>query len=95
MRIAGGFCLRNILGETIAVPTGEAATYLSGLVSLNETGAFLFEKLQAEQTAESLIHALLEEYDTDPETARRDVTRFLEIMSRHNLLITDNGEVDA
>ncbi len=95
MRIASGFCLRSILGETIAVPTGEAATCLSGLVSLNETGAFLFEKLQTDQTADSLIHALLEEYDTDPETARRDVCRFLEIMSQHNLLITDNGEADA
>lgn len=87
MRIVSGFCLREILGETIAVPTGTAAEHLSGLVSLNETGAFLFRTLQTEQTEESLIRALLEEYETDRETAQMDVRRFLETMRRHDLLV--------
>ena len=87
MRIVSGFCLREILGETIAVPTGTAAEHLSGLVSLNETGAFLFRVLQTEQTEQTLIQALLDEYDTTQETASLDVQRFLETMRRHNLLV--------
>lgn len=87
MRIVSGFCLREILGETIAIPTGTAAEHMSGLISLNETGAFLFRALQSEQTEQTLIQALLEEYDTGQETARADVLRFLEIMRQNNLLV--------
>ena len=89
MRIVSGFCLREILGETIAVPTGIAAEHLSGLISLNETGAFLFRTLQSEQTEQTLIQALLEEYDTGQETAQEDVRRFLEALRQHNLLVED------
>lgn len=89
MRIVEGFCLRELLGETIAVPTGSAAEQLSGLVSLNETGAFLFRLLQAEQTEQSLVDALLDTYDTDRNTAAADVSSFLRIMEENALLIRE------
>ncbi len=91
MRIVPGFCLREILGETIAVPTGSAAEQLSGLVSLNETAAFLFSRLQTEHTADELVDALLAEYDTDRQTAEQDVQQFLDVMRAHHLLLEDRG----
>lgn len=90
MKIVEGFCLREILDETVAVPTGQAAESLSGLISLNETAAFLFRQLQSEQTEGSLVKSLLENYETDQETASRDVNRFLEVMRRHGLLRDDS-----
>lgn len=87
MRIVSGFHVRRILDEIVAIPGGDASRQLSGIVSLNEIGAFLFEALMQEQTEESLIQAILNEYETDPETARADVTEFLEHLRNAGLLI--------
>ena len=87
MRIMEGFHLRCIAGEMIAVPTGPVATKLSGLAVMNETGQFLFEQLQTEQTVESLVAAMLAEYDVDTATAQADVNEFIAILRENGLLI--------
>lgn len=86
MRLIGGLCVHKVLDETVAVPTQEAAHRLSGLVSMNETGEFLFQLLQTTQTKESLVQALLENYEIDPKAAELDVMNFLEILKSNNLL---------
>ena len=54
MHIVSGFILREVVGETVAIPSGDSAHFLSGLVALNETGAFLFRLLKSEHTEDSL-----------------------------------------
>ena len=87
MHIVPGFVVREIAGETIAIPAGAAARELSGLLALNGSGKFLFQLLQSEQTEDSLACALLDTYDTDPATARADVSEFLEILRANTLLV--------
>lgn len=87
MHIVPGFVVREIAGETIAIPAGAAARELSGLLALNGSGKFLFQLLQSEQTEDSLIQSLLDTYDTDPATARADVSEFLEILRTNTLLV--------
>lgn len=87
MRLISGFCLRNILGETIAVPSQEAARQLSGLASLNETGEFLFRLLETEQTEHSLVNSLVDHYEVDIQTAATDVQSFVQILRDNNLLV--------
>lgn len=89
MRLVPGFCVRKILDETIAIPTQEAAHSLSGLVAMNETGEFLFELLQTEQTRESLVKALLESYETDQKTAETDVDNILNLLKENQLLVEE------
>ena len=91
MRIMEGFHLRSIAGEMIAVPTGAVATKLSGLAILNETGQFLFELLQSEQTEESLIQAMLDNYEIDRENATSDVLEFISALRENGLLIETGG----
>ena len=87
MRLISGFCLREILGETIAVPSQEAARHLSGLASLNETGRFLFCLLEDEQTEESLVTELMNNYEVAIQTATEDVRDFIKILRENKLLI--------
>lgn len=89
MRLVSGFILRQIAGETVAIPSGESAHRLSGLVALNESGKFLFGLLQQEQTEESLTRALLEEYEVEPAAAAQDVAAFLALLRENDLLIDD------
>lgn len=87
MRVVDGFHVRQILDEVIAVPTGEAGKVFSGIISLNEIGRFLFEVLREEQTEDSLVRAVLDEYEVDPETALADVREFLAHLREAGLLI--------
>lgn len=86
MHIVPGFILREIAGETVVIPTGEAARRLSGVITLNECGRFLFELLRSEQTKDSLVDALLDEYEIDRDTASRDVDAFVEKLSEYGFL---------
>lgn len=90
MRIVSGFFLREIVGETVAIPSGDAAHRLSGLIALNGSGKLLFELLQTEQTKESLISALMERYEIDEKTASQDVDDFV-AMLRENKLLAENS----
>ena len=87
MRLVSGFCIRDILGEKIAIPSQEAARHLSGLASLNETGEFLFRLLENEQTEESLVKELLDNYEIDHPTATTDVKNFVQKLRENKLLV--------
>lgn len=87
MHIVPGFVVRQIAGETVAIPAGTAARALSGLLALNGSGGLLFERLQTEQTEDSLVQFLLEQYEIDEDTAKSDVAEFLQTLRESGVLI--------
>ncbi len=92
MYIVPGFVVRQIAGETIAIPAGAAARELSGLLALNGSGLFLFELLREDRSEESLVRALLEEYEIDAATAQADVSEFLEILRSNGILVESESQ---
>lgn len=78
MRRNEQFLLREAAGMTLIVPVGEAVERFPGMLTVNDSGAFLWEKLADEQTEASLTQALTEEYEVDEATARADTAAFLE-----------------
>lgn len=87
MKLKEGFLLRQLAGEYVVVPVGEASLDLRGMITLNETGAFLWEQLQSEQTEQTLTDKLLADYAVDEAQARRDVACFTEKLRQQGLLI--------
>lgn len=77
MKITDEIIIREIAGECILVPTGEKAESFHGIISLSESGKYLVELLKKDVTEDELTDALLSEYETDRETASRDVREFL------------------
>ena len=86
MKIKEGFILRKISDTYVVVAVGEAAKDFKGMVTLNETGGFLWEKLSEGATEEQLVDALLENYDVDKALASTDVKAFIAKLSDNNLL---------
>lgn len=78
MKIRHEFVPREIAGEFVLVPVGKSAIELSGMIFSNGVGAFLMEMLKEDQTEDSLIAGLLEEYEVDAETAAKDVHEFMD-----------------
>jgi len=87
MRIREGFILRNVADCWVVVPVGSRVVDFNGLLSLNETGAFIWNQLEQENHPEKVVEKLLEEYNIDKKTAKQDLDSFLELLEAKNLLI--------
>lgn len=85
MRLKDGFILRSVAGQSVVLPTGGDLD-LNMMITLNETGAFLWEHLEAETTEENLVVALLAEYDVDEQTAKNAVSAFVKKLNDNGFL---------
>lgn len=85
MKIKEGFVLRNICGDYVVIAVGKQTLDFQGIIKLNETGAFLWEKLQQDCTAEELLAAMQAEYAVDEATAREDIRAFIDSLQAAEL----------
>lgn len=85
MKIKDGFLLRQVAGQTVVLPTGGGLD-LNMMITLNDTGAFLWERLQADTDEAALVAALLAEYDVTEEKARQAVDGFIAKLNEHGFL---------
>lgn len=86
MRTEKDFVFKKMGDTGVIVPVGEKSFTFNGMVTLNETGSFLWERLEKSATRDELVSALLDEYDTTKETAEKDVDAFLAKLSEEGLL---------
>ena len=87
MKIKEGFILREVAGSFIVVAVGEAVKTYNGVIKLNETSAFLWNKLVKGATEDELVDALLEEYDVEKEVAVKGVQSFINRLVEAKLVI--------
>lgn len=78
MKIKDTFVLSEIGGSYIVIPTGSDTIDLNGMITLNETGYFMWNKLQSDITKDELIDEFLKEYDIDRETVSDDIDEFID-----------------
>jgi len=86
MKLKNGFVLKSIGDNHIVVPVGAQTVDFRCMITLNETGAFLWTLLENEQSEETLVAALLEEYDVTAERAKTDVAAFIDHLRGNALL---------
>ncbi|MBE7087313.1 MAG: PqqD family protein [Clostridiales bacterium] len=77
MKIKSGLILREVADNFIVVAVGDMVKEFNGIINLNSTGAFLWKILENGAEEEDLVKALLNEYEIDEATARRDVGLFI------------------
>ncbi len=86
MIIKGSYILRDVAGSHVVVPVGSTAADFNGMITLNETGAFLWKQLGADISREELIARLTAEYEVTPEQAATDVEAFLQKLRTNHFL---------
>lgn len=77
MKINDGYLLREVAGTYIVVPVGERVIEFKGMMTLNDTGAFIWRQLQSDCKYQELLTAVLGEYEVNEEVARSDLDEFL------------------
>ena len=74
MKKKPGINMRNICGENIIVAEGNVNIDFTNILSLNESAAYLWQRIGDEHfDIDTLTQWLMEEYEVDIDTARQDV----------------------
>ena len=89
MRRNENFILRQTADLTIILPVGEASVHFPGMISVNETGAMLWELLREPCNPQSLALELTRVYEVELDRAQRDVDIFLEQLRRAGALLEE------
>lgn len=86
MKLKDGFLLRDIAGQAVVLSTGGDVD-LNTMITLNETGKFLWQQLEQERLEEDLVKALLAEYeDADEASAKAHVAAFVQKLKDNDFL---------
>ncbi|MBQ6381188.1 MAG: PqqD family protein [Clostridia bacterium] len=86
MKIKSDFILRKMDDMCIVVAVGESAKTFNGVINLNSTAVFMWEKLSAGCTRQELIDALTGEYDVQEEVVERDVDKLIDKLRAENII---------
>jgi hypothetical protein len=86
LKIDKEYVLRQIGDDYIIVPVGQAALSFNGMITVNETGAFLWEQLVKGTNKEELLRTMVETYEVTREEAERDIDEFLDVLYTNNIL---------
>lgn len=89
MKIKKGFMLRNVGNRNVVVAIGKASEDFNGLITLNESGAFLWKILAEGCTYDELLQKMLKTYDVTEMTARAGIDQFLENVRGAGLINED------
>ena len=79
MKVKKGFELRQICGENIIMAYGVENIDFNKVISLNESAAYLWNKIEGKDfDADMLANLLRQEYEVDEQTAAHDAKTLLE-----------------
>lgn len=77
---------REILGETLLVPISAAIADMSNIFALNDTGAFVWQRLDGEIPLGGIRDGLSEAFEVQPDTAWDDLSALVEELADAGLV---------
>ena len=83
LKIKDTFMLREVDGNSVVVSIDNS---FNGLITLNETGTFLWNLLAEGSDEDSMVKAMLKEYEVVEDVARADVREFIEHAKKSGVL---------
>lgn len=86
MKLCGEFVVRQVMDNTVAIPVGQTALQLNGMILLNDVSKAIWDCLEQETDVEGIVTALTNAFDVSPEEARSDIQEFLDKLRSMRLL---------
>lgn len=72
------YIFRKIVKEMVLVPVKQDVAEMEYIFTLNEVGAYIWDKLSQATTVEEVEQAVVAAFDVDPAVAEEDIHLFLE-----------------
>ena len=86
MKVKTDYILRQVMEYYVVIGVGEAVYVPNEIMSLNETGAFLWRLLEKGTDEKELTDSIVHEYDVNNEIASSDVAAFLDELRKKDLI---------
>lgn len=83
------FLLREMAGEAVLVPVGEAGVFENSVISLNETCSFLWKLFQESRTMEEIIAEARKEYSDPDGQIEQGIKDFIREYLKYGLLLEE------
>lgn len=87
MKIREGFILRDVAGKSFVVATGALSAEFQAMITLNETGRFIWELLEKGAERDEVVKAICDAYEVeDKSVVEGDVDLFIEKLKKDNII---------
>ena len=80
------YIFRKIVKEMVLVPVKQDVAEMEYIFTLNEVGAYIWDKLSQATTVAKVEQAVVAAFDVDPAVAEEDIHLFLEELEALNAL---------
>lgn len=86
MKLCGEFVVRQVMGEIVAIPVGQTALRLNGMIMLNNVSKIIWDCLEQGTNLENAVKAVTNAFEVSDDEARADILEFCEKLSKLQLL---------
>ncbi len=89
MKLAKGFQLRKVGGESVVVPEGVEVIDFNKLICLNSSAAYLWNELGKLPSfeIEDVVRLLVQNYEVETSTAQRDAEELLREWIKNGIVV--------
>lgn len=86
MKLRGEFVVRQVMDHVVAIPVGQTALELNGMVLLNDVSKVIWECLEQGVGLKGIVTAVTDAFEVSQEQAQADILEFLEKLRAAKLL---------
>lgn len=86
MKIKKGFLVSRVGGENIVIATGELSLAFKNMITLNDSGKFIWDMLEKGAELPEITKALTDEYEVDEKTAEASAETFIKTLEEAGVL---------
>ena len=86
MKLYGEFVVRQVMDNIVAIPVGQTALQLNGMILLNDVSKIIWDCLEQGTDLEHIVMAVTDAFDVSADEARTDILEFCGKLSKLQLL---------
>ena len=86
MKLHGEFVVRQIMDNIVAVPVGQTALRLNGMILLNDVSKVIWDCLEQGSQLAYIVKAVTDAFEVSAQEAQADITEFCDKLRKLQLL---------
>ena len=86
MKLRGEFIVRQVMDNIVAIPVGQTALQLNGMILLNDVSKTIWDCLEQGASFESTVKAVTDAFNVSADEAQADISEFCDKLRDLQLL---------
>lgn len=88
MKLSENFVLKNIAGENVVMPVGDAVGKINGMIKLNPSAKIIWNALEDDKDFDGILEEMKKAFSgVDEATLEDDINYFLNKLREHEILV--------